>query len=220
MLDATVPGQEEGQSTPPPPLPEAGNILPFLDLTNHQINVSGGQLDPQAPVTNADLPQHLASIDTALQTPINNSSTQDPTILPSPVKESKKPMSHKRVPFVGEIDPYPSPFDADTVFGLRRVSNRDVMAARDKNSVVRYISEEGSERFVQERDYPAGTMRLDTIMLSLANWNITDDQDKAIPVSRDNVLDYLEPDELEALYDKILELNPILTGQQATKNAS
>ena len=132
--------------------------------------------------------------------------------------KGNKPMK-ARVPFIGEIIDYPSPFDAEVVFGIKRLPNRDVMAYRDKNSVVRFITEDNSERYIQEKDYPAGTMRVDTVLMGLATWNITDESGKAIDITRENILLYLDPEgELDAVYDKVLEINPILTGREKAKN--
>lgn len=125
----------------------------------------------------------------------------------------------ERSPFVGEVITFPSPIDPEVNFGIRRLGNREVMAYRDKNSVVRFISEEESGRYIQEKDYPAGTMRIDTILLGLASWNIVNPQNQAvIPIDKESILSYLDPKEFDAIYEKVHELNPILLGREEQKN--
>ena len=128
-------------------------------------------------------------------------------------------MSKSRIPFVGEVLNFPSPTDKEVLFGVKRLNNHDVKTYRDKNSVVRFISREGDgNEFVQEKDYPMGTMRVDTVCLGLASWNITDEHDKPVLINEKAILQYLMPEELDAIYDKVLEVNPILTGRDAKKD--
>jgi hypothetical protein len=127
-------------------------------------------------------------------------------------------MPTTRQPFVGELVPLTSPEDTDIVFSIKRLNTRDVMAYRDKNSQVRYIMEDDNERVVTEKDYPMGSMRVDVVVLGLASWNVTDMAGNPLPVTRENILTYLVPDELDAIYDKVMEVNPILSGEKARKN--
>lgn len=128
-------------------------------------------------------------------------------------------MAKSRTPFVGEISNFVSPVDKEVTFGIKRLNNRDVESYRDKNSVVRFISDEGDgSKFVQEKDYPMGTMRTDTVVLGLADWNIVDENNVPVRISRKAILDLLHPDELDAIYERVLEVNPILTGREAQKN--
>lgn len=128
-------------------------------------------------------------------------------------------MSKSRTPFIGEITPFTSPIDEEVIFGIRRLGNGDVMKYRDLDAAVRYVYQDDDNKVTTEKDYPMGTRRVDTVMLGLASWNITDN-DKAVDITRENILKYLHPDgELDALYDKVLELNPVLTGQAALKKS-
>lgn len=132
-------------------------------------------------------------------------------------------MTRTRTPYVGEVVSFPSPEDADVSFGLKRLDNGAVIAYRDKNSVVRFIfsnddENSGENKYIQEKDYPQGTMRLDTVTLGLDSWNIVDESGAPVPVTRENIIAYTSPTELDALYDEVLKINPILTGQKAVKN--
>src|SRR5438445_4165087 len=84
-----------------------------------------------------------------------------------------KPMP-QRAPFVGDTKSFDSPIDKLTKFVIRRLSVVQVMTYRDRNSVVRFITEEESGRYTQEKDYPTGTMNVDLAVLGLASWNIQD----------------------------------------------
>ncbi len=127
-------------------------------------------------------------------------------------------MTRSRIPFVGEIVDFPSPEDPEVIFGIKRLATRDVMSYRDKNSIVRFIQRDGGDEFVQEKDYPAGTMRVDTVQLGLASWNITDEHGKPVEITRENILAYLTPGELDEVFKKVHEVNPILSGESTTKN--
>lgn len=131
-------------------------------------------------------------------------------------------MPTTRQPFVGELVPLISPEDPDVTFSIQRLNNRDVMAYRDKNSQVRYIYDDGdaNNKMITEKDYPMGTMRVDVVALGLANWNITDPTGNPIKVSRETILSHLLPEELDAIYDKVMVVNPILSGDKARKNDS
>lgn len=128
-------------------------------------------------------------------------------------------LSKQRQPFVGELIPLHSPEDQETIFKIKRFGNREIMIYRDKNSQVRYIYEEDDQKMITEKDYPVGSMQVDVVELGLASWNITDSKDELIPLSRESILGYLMPEELEAIHAKILEVNPILTGEKARKNS-
>jgi len=125
----------------------------------------------------------------------------------------------QRQPFIGELIPLDSPEEPNVTFQIKRLDNRAVMAYRDKNSQVRYIYEDDGNKMVTEKDYPMGSMRVDVVELGLAGWNITKSDDTAVPVTRENILGYLMPEELDAIYDKVMEINPILAGEKARKNS-
>lgn len=125
-----------------------------------------------------------------------------------------------RTPFVGEISTFESPAEPGVKFGIRRLSNGQVMAHRDRNSVVRFVTESGdddNERYIQERDYPTGTMTVDIAVLGLATWNLQDDQGNAIPINQETILKYLDPEELDFVSEKVLEVNPIISNRNQKK---
>lgn len=129
-------------------------------------------------------------------------------------------MAKDRQPFIGQLVSFNSPADPEVIFGIRRLDNAAIMIYRDKDATVRYIMEDGTDRVITEKDYPMGTRRLDVVLLGLSTWNITD-SGAPVDINRESVLKYLDPDggELDAIYDKILEVNPVLNGQQARKNS-
>src|SRR5258708_18289085 len=123
-----------------------------------------------------------------------------------------------RTPFVGEVVTVHSPKDEEIEFGLKRVGNRELMAHRDRNAAVRYIQRTDTDEFISEKDYPVGTMKVDTLLLGLDSWNIANDQHQVVKIDRESILSYLLPEELDYLYDQALEINPILSGREARKN--
>jgi hypothetical protein len=128
----------------------------------------------------------------------------------------------KRAPFVGDTKTFASPTDKETTFVIRRLSIQQVMIYRDRNSKVRYITEDNddnNQKVVTERDYPAGSMTVDIAVLGLASWNIADLAGNNVPVSEENMLKYLEPEELDFISEKVLDVNPILSnrGNQKSK---
>lgn len=131
-------------------------------------------------------------------------------------------MFKTRTPFIGQIETVPSPEDPDIEFGIKRVGNREVMIHRDRNAAVRYIQRDtaNGEEFISEKDYPVGSMTLDTVSLCLASWNIADEKGQVVPINRDTIQDYTSPVELNFLYDKIHEFNPVLSGKTEQKNDS
>jgi hypothetical protein len=133
--------------------------------------------------------------------------------------KGKKPMP-RRTPFVGETKSFPSPIDKKVHFVIRRLSIQQVMLYRDRNSVVRYVTEsagESNERYITERDYPTGTMTLDVATFGLASWNIQDEDGNNLKITEDNIKKYLDPEELDFVADKVFEVNPILRGNQKSK---
>jgi hypothetical protein len=128
-------------------------------------------------------------------------------------------LSKTRTPFVGELTPLTSPEDKDVIFQLKRFGNREILSYRDKNSQVRYIYEEDDQKMITEKDYPVGSMQIDVVELGLSGWNITHSDDKPVPLTRENIIGYLMPEELDAVYTKIMEINPSLSGEKARKNS-
>lgn len=131
-------------------------------------------------------------------------------------------MFKTRTPFIGQVETVPSPEDPDIEFGIKRVGNREVMIHRDRNAAVRYIQRDtaNGEEFISEKDYPVGSMTLDTVSLCLASWNIADEKGQVVPINRDTIQDYTSPVELNFLYEKIHEFNPVLSGKTEQKNDS
>lgn len=128
-------------------------------------------------------------------------------------------LAKQRQPFIGELIALVSPEDKEVTFKIKRFGNREIMIYRDKNSQVRYIYKQDDEEMVTEKDYPVGSMQIDVVELGLASWNITHSDETVVPLTRENILGYLMPEELEAIHAKILEVNPILTGEKARKNS-
>jgi hypothetical protein len=124
-----------------------------------------------------------------------------------------------RQPFVGELTTITSPDNADVKFDIKRCGNREHLARQDLASTMRYTQK--GDDVITERDYPTGTMKLDTVLLALAGWNLTDLEGVALKITRDTVRDYLSPSEFDYLYDQILEVNPMWkpNGEEDTKNA-
>lgn len=148
--------------------------------------------------------------------PVMSQSDLRTYILTHSLKGTKMPKERSK--FIGEVTPFTSPVDKEVSFGLRRFDNAAILKYRDLDAAVRYTYQEGDDKVTTEKDYPMGTRRLDVVMLGLVSWNITDNG-QAIPITRENVLAYLDPEgELDAVYEKIMELNPVLTGQ-ARKNS-
>lgn len=127
-----------------------------------------------------------------------------------------------RSPFVGQVETVTSPDDPDIQFGLKRVGNREIMIHRDRNAAVRYIQRDGADEFVSEKDYPLGSMKIDTITLCLDSWNLCLDENalRPLPVTQENILAYLSPTEVDFLYEQAIEINPILGpgGKDERKN--
>ncbi len=127
-----------------------------------------------------------------------------------------------RQPFVGETTSCPSVLDPSVIFNIKRVGSKDVMNHRNANSSVRYIQRDEQGDLISERDYPIGSMHVDTVALCLDSWNIHDPNDKPVKIDKDSILAYLSPEEIDDLYEKCLEVNPILNpsgGKEKTKNA-
>lgn len=130
-------------------------------------------------------------------------------------------MAKARQPYVGEILNFDSPVDPDVEFGIRRIGNREHLQYQNMTSKVRYYEEEENSniRVVTERDFPMGSMKVQTIMLALARWNIEDASGKPVEITEDHLRDFTQPEELDFLHEKVLEVNPILAGASARKNS-
>jgi hypothetical protein len=91
-------------------------------------------------------------------------------------------------------------------FIVKIADNRAVLARQDLFSKVKYINE--GDGTATERSFPMGALRLETVMLVLTGWNITPDEKSApYPITHNNVLDHVKPDEMQWLYDRIIDMN-------------
>lgn len=125
-----------------------------------------------------------------------------------------------RAAFVGQLTEFPSPTrDDGTLFQLKRFGPREVMIYRNANSQVRYIMGDDDEKVITEKDYPMGDMQLTVVTLGLGDWNLTDESNTAIPITKENILTYLDPEEITAINDKVFEINPALKGESTRKKS-
>lgn len=125
-----------------------------------------------------------------------------------------------RTAFVGELTEFASPTrDDGTLFQLKRFGPREIMMYRNTNSQVRYIMGDDDDKVVTEKDYPMGDMQLTVVSLGLGDWNLTDDGGKPLPINKDTILTYLDPEEITAIYDKVFEINPALKGESTRKKS-
>lgn len=125
-----------------------------------------------------------------------------------------------RRPFVGQLATFPSPDDPEVTFDFKRCGIRENVARQNLSATVRYVTEDGTGRFVTERDFPVGDLKFETVALSLAGWNLKDENEAPIPCTRTTMQDYLSPAEFEFCYQKALDVNPMWKngGEEETKN--
>lgn len=128
---------------------------------------------------------------------------------------------HTRRPFVGELKTFPSPEDPETTFTFKRCGVRENIARRNLVSTVRYIQDEGSDRLITERDYPSGSLDLQTILFALVDWNIHDDNKNKITINEQTVQDWLSPNEYDFVLRMAYEVNPMWLGrgEEEVKNS-
>ncbi len=95
-----------------------------------------------------------------------------------------------------------------TEYTLRRASTQANLMRQDLFSRVKYISRDGDT--ITERDFPMGQLRLETIRLVLVAWNFTPSEGaQPYPITEQTILNLVSPEELNWLYDKALEMNPL-----------
>jgi hypothetical protein len=100
-------------------------------------------------------------------------------------------------------------------FTVRYADNGAVLARQDLFSSIRYITEDEGGRQVTERSFPMGELRITTIMLVLESWDVRPSEDApAYPLTPENVIKYTAVDELEWLYNQIIDMNPIWGGTE------
>lgn len=170
--------------------------------------------------------------------PVITSQTQTPTFFDShpPLSRNElksimkcepkgdSTLSGVRRPFAGNIVTVQSPDDPEWTFDIKRATVSDHIARQNLASTMRYVTEDtaAGSRYVTERDYPVGDLKLETVTSCLAGWNFKDENNAPIPVNPQNIKNYLSPAEFEFLYTEILKINPMWAGAQAeedTKNA-
>jgi hypothetical protein len=117
-----------------------------------------------------------------------------------------------RRPFAGELVDFPSPDDETVIFSVKRCSVADNIKRQNLASTVRYVNEDDGARFVTERDYPVGDLKIATVTLALGGWNIVDDNNAPLKISELTITQYLSPREFDFIYEKALEVNPIWSG--------
>lgn len=127
-------------------------------------------------------------------------------------------------PFVGEIKYFNSPVSGreEYEFGMARVGVRENLVRRNLFATVRYVDQLGDgSRTTMERDLPQGDLVLKSIALSMKTWNLQDDSNAPIPVTEKNIQDFLDPGEIDYLYDRAIEMNPSWgnNGGEDSKNA-
>jgi hypothetical protein len=123
--------------------------------------------------------------------------------------DSSVPAAVVRRPFVAEVIDFESPVHAGTVFGIKRVSIAENIKRQNLASKVRYVQNDESGELVSERDFPMGTLQLETVGMTLAAWNIHDENDHPVPITLKTIQEWLEPREFDFLYSKALEVNPM-----------
>jgi hypothetical protein len=79
----------------------------------------------------------------------------------------------------GELVDFPSPDDETVIFSVKRCSVADNIKRQNLASTVRYVNEDDGARFVTERDYPVGDLKIATVTLALGGWEYVDDNNGA-----------------------------------------
>ena len=100
----------------------------------------------------------------------------------------------------------------DLELTVKKADSRAVISRQNLFDKVRYISDGPEGETITERSFPMGELRLETVMLVLIDWNITDEGGNKYPITHKNVSELLEPAELMELYDGIIEMNEVWGG--------
>jgi hypothetical protein len=114
-----------------------------------------------------------------------------------------------RRPFIGKIETFNSPEDENLVFGIKRVGTAENIARQNLSATVRFISQDDSDNYATERDFPIGDLKLETVALALGDWNVVDDNERPVPITRQTIQQYLSPAEFEFVYERCLDVNPM-----------
>lgn len=127
-------------------------------------------------------------------------------------------MASVRKPGVRKTIEITSPFDNPFVAEIARASNREDVGRMNMFGKVRIVQNQNTpDEIVTERDYPMGDVQIDTILLCLVKWDITDDTGRVYPINRDNLLDLISGQERRWLHDQIMDFNPIWKGEEEEK---
>lgn len=124
-------------------------------------------------------------------------------------------MLKKRSRGMGKPEEVASPLDPEVKFYIKHVGVGETIEHRDANAKVRYTTRDGDNgiEYISEREFPEGTSQMETLLRCLVKWDIADEQTGLeAPITEDNIIAYLDPEEFDFLYEKCLEFNPILTG--------
>lgn len=136
-------------------------------------------------------------------------------VLAQPLQGDPRLGTVVRRPFAGQTFTFASPIDDSVEFTFKRATTREHLARQNMSSTQRYITETkgNEERYVQERDVPIGDLKLETILLVLCGWNLTDENGANIAINHRTVQQYLEPKEFEFCFEKAMEVNPMWSGR-------
>lgn len=114
-----------------------------------------------------------------------------------------------------------SPYENAFVATIARATNREDVERTNLFSKMRIVQNPNSpNEIITERDIAMGTVQVETILLCLEKWNITDDNDRVYEISEDNILDLLTGGERRWLYEEIMDFNPIWKGEEEEKAES
>lgn len=124
-------------------------------------------------------------------------------------------MLKKRSRGMGKPEEVASPLDPDVKFRIKHIGVGEMIEHRDSNAKVRYTTRDGDNgiEYISEREFPEGTGQMETILRCLAGWDIADEvTGLEASIDEANVNAYLDPEEFDFVYQKCLEINPILLG--------
>lgn len=131
-------------------------------------------------------------------------------------------MLKKRMPYTASTVEFSSPDDTSVKFRIKKIGNRELIAYRDRDALIRYTTRNGDsgEEYISEKEYPRGSNQLDTILLCLSGWDIADpNTNQELAITRDTLIDYLSTEELDFLFDQCFEVNPVLSGIAGRKKS-
>ncbi len=93
---------------------------------------------------------------------------------------------------------------------VKYADTRAFLARQNLFAAVRYITEDADGKTATERSFPMGDLRLSTIRMVLTGWNIRFNKDAdPAPINEKNIVDLMLPEEIEELYNAIIDMNPV-----------